>query len=144
MPAPLYGFGIGFNVTGQHTAVDLGMAGFRNERIQNAPTVMANGELFYEKNAFSMNLSYHYAGSYIATYDYLGQGEPWDDLWVRPVTRVDLHAGYAFLDNLRADLSISNLTRNDSYRAHIGKNSLVLSDIVDSGMTTLVTLKYSF
>jgi outer membrane receptor protein involved in Fe transport len=63
---------------------------------------------------------------------------------VRPVTRVDLHAGYAFLDNLRADLSISNLTKNDSYRAHIGKNSLVLSDIVDSGMTTLVTLKYSF
>lgn len=144
MPAPLDGFGVGFNVTGQHTSVDLGMAGFHNERIQNAPDLMANGELFYEKNGFSVNLSYHYAGSYISTYDYLGQGAQWDDLWIRPVTRVDLHAGYAFYNNLQVDLSISNLTKNYSYWSHVGKSNLALSDIVDSGMTTLVTVKYSF
>ena len=144
MPAPLDGFGMGFNITGQRTSVDLGMDGFRNERIQNAPDLMANGELFYEKDGFSVNLSYHYAGSYIATYDYLGRGGPWDDLWVRPITRVDLHAGYAFHNGIQLDLSISNLTKNYSYWSHIGKSSLALSDVVDSGMTTLVTAKYSF
>jgi outer membrane receptor protein involved in Fe transport len=135
---------MGFNVTGQRTSVDLGMDGFRNERIQNAPDLMANGELFYEKDGFSVNLSYHYAGSYIATYDYLGRGGSWDDLWVRPITRVDLHAGYAFHNGIQLDLSISNLTKNYSYWSHIGKSSLTLSDVVDSGMTTLVTAKYSF
>jgi TonB-dependent receptor len=144
IPAPLDGFGMGFNVTGQHTSVDLGLDGFHDERIQNAPELMANGELFYEKNGFSVNLSYHYAGSYISTYDYLGQGAAWDDLWVRPTTRVDLHAGYAFHNGIQLDLSISNLTKNYSYWLHVGKNSLVLSDVVDSGMTTLVTAKYAF
>ena len=144
MPAPLDGFGLGFNVTGQHTSVDLGTDGFHNERIQNAPELMANAEAFYEKDGFSVNLSYHYAGSYISTYDYLGQGASWDDLWVRPTTRVDLHAGYAFHNGIQLDLSISNLTKNYSYWSHVGKNSLVLSDVVDSGMTTLVTAKYSF
>lgn len=144
LPAPLDGFGVAFNVTGQRTSVNLGMTGFNHERIQNAPDMMANGELFYEKGGFSVNLSYHYAGSYISNYDYLGQGGTWDDLWVRPITRVDLHAGYAFHNGLQFDLSISNLTKNYSYWSHIGKSSLMLSDVVDSGMTTLVTAKYSF
>lgn len=144
LPAPLDGFGVSFNATGQRTSVNLGMAGFNHERIQNAPDLMANAELFYEKNGFSVNLSYHYDGSYISTYDYLGQGAPWDDLWIRPTTRVDLHAGYAFNSRFQLDLSISNLTNNYSYWAHVGKNNLALSDVVDSGMTTLVTAKYSF
>jgi TonB-dependent receptor len=144
MPAPLDGFGVGLNATRQWTKVDLGMDGFRHERIQNAPELMANAELFYEKNGFSLNLSYHYAGAYVANYDYLGKGASWDNLWIRPVTRVDLHAGYAFPHGIQVDLSISNLTKNYSYWSHIGRNSLAISDVVDSGMTTLLTAKYSF
>ncbi|MBE1160660.1 TonB-dependent receptor [Dyella acidiphila] len=144
LPAPLDGFGVAVNATAQRTSVDLGMAGFNHERIQNAPDLMANAELFYEKNDFSVNLSYHYAGSYLSTYDYLGQGAAWDDLWIRPTERIDLHVGYAFSRRFQLDLSISNLTKNYSYWAHVGKNNLALSDVVDSGMTTLLTAKYSF
>lgn len=144
MPAPIDGFGVGLNVTAQHTKADLGIPGFNDERIQNAPNLMANAELFYEKNGFSANLSYHYAGSYVSEYDYLGQNAPWDDLWMRPVTRVDLHVGYVFNEHFQTDLSIANLTDNYSYWSHIGKNSLAASDIVDSGRTALLTVKYSF
>jgi TonB-dependent receptor len=144
MPAPFDGFGVGLNATRQWTSVDLGMDGFRHQRIQNAPELMGNAELFYEKNGFSVNLSYHYAGSYVSTYDYFGQNAAWDNLWIRPVTRVDLHAGYAFPHGFQVDLSISNLTKNYTYWSHVGRNSLAISDVVDSGMTTLLTAKYSF
>jgi TonB-dependent receptor len=144
MPAPLDGFGIGANVTRQSTRVDLGMAGFHGERIQNAPDLMANAELFYEKGPLSVNLSYHYSGEYVSVYDYLGQGASWDDLWVKPITRVDLHVGYAVNEHLRADLSVANLTNRLSYWAHVGHNSTAISDIVDAGRTSLLTVKYTF
>jgi TonB-dependent receptor len=144
MPAPLDGVGVGFNMTKQRTSVDLGMKGFENERIQNAPDTMANAELFYEKSGFSANLSWHYSGSYISTYDYLNQGTTADDLWIRPVTRVDLHLGYDFRNGLRLDLSVANLTNNESFWSHVGKNSRAISDIVDAGTTTLLTAKYAF
>jgi len=144
LPSPWDGFGISLNATRQNSRVDLGLAGFDNERLQSAPRTMGNAELFYEKNGLSINLSYHYTGAYLLTYDYLNQGSPWDDLWVRPIRRVDLHAGYRFSDALQLDLSISNLTNQYSYWSHIGRESLAISDIVDAGRTTLLQLKYSF
>ncbi|CTP90263.1 TonB-dependent outer membrane receptor [Xanthomonas translucens pv. poae] len=144
MPAPLDGFGIGANVTRQSTRVDLGMTGFHAERIQNAPDLMANAELFYEKGPLSVNLSYHYSGEYVSVYDYLDQGASWDDLWVKPITRVDLHVGYAVNEHLRADLSVANLSNRLSYWAHVGRNSTAISDIVDAGRTSLLTVKYTF
>lgn len=144
LPQPFDGLGVSINATRQNSRVDLGIPGFSNERLQAAPRTMANAELFYEKYGFSVNLSYHYTGSYISTYDFLNQGGPWDDLWIRPIRRVDLHAGYAMANGLQFDLQISNLTKNYQYWSHIGRNSLVNSDIVDAGMTTLFTVKYAF
>jgi outer membrane receptor protein involved in Fe transport len=63
---------------------------------------------------------------------------------IRPIRRVDLHAGYLMNNGLQFDLQISNLTKQYSYWSHIGRNSLANSDIVDAGMTTLLTVKYSF
>lgn len=42
------------------------------------------------------------------------------------------------------DLSVANLTNQHSYWAHVGHNTDAISDIVDSGMTSLVTAKYVF
>lgn len=144
LPAPWDGLGFSVNATRQNSKVDLGREGFDNERLQAAPERMANAELFYEKNGFSLNLSYHYTGSYLSTYDFLNQGSPWDDLWIRPIRRVDLHAGYLLPNGIQLDLQVSNLTKQYSYWSHIGRNSLANSDIVDAGMTTLLTVKYSF
>ncbi|HXP00014.1 MAG TPA: TonB-dependent receptor, partial [Luteibacter sp.] len=144
LPAPFDGLGFSVNATRQNSKVDLGRDGFDNERLQSAPQRMANAELFYEKNGFSLNLSYHYTGSYLSTYDFLNQGNPWDDLWIRPIRRVDLHAGYQFNNGFQLDLQVSNLTKQYQYWSHIGRNSLANSDIVDAGMTTLFTVKYAF
>jgi TonB-dependent receptor len=145
MPAPLDGFGIGGNLTRQKTAVHLDAQGLSpTKRIQNAPEFMANAEIFYEKYGFSVDAIYHYSGAYIAQYDFMNLGASWDDLWVRPVQRTDLHVGYAYAQWLRVDLSVANVFKDVTYWSHVGEHSLALSDIVDSGRTTLLTLKYTF
>ena len=144
LPTPFDGLGVSFNATRQNTRADLGYAGFHSEEIQSAPKFMANAEVFYEKNGFSLNLSYHYTSAWLANYDFLNQGASWDDLWIRPIKRLDLHAGYVFHNGLQVDFSISNLADNYSYWAHVGKHNLAISDIVDTGMTSLLTVKYNF
>nr|WP_166770584.1 TonB-dependent receptor [Xanthomonas arboricola] len=144
LPAPFDGLGISANATRQHARADLGLAGFDNEHMQSAPSAMANLELFYEHNGFSLNLSYHFSSSYLLGYDFLHEGAPWNDLWARPTRRVDLHTGYRFDNGVSMDLSISNLTKEYSYWAHVGRNNLAISDIVDAGSTALFTVKYAF
>ena len=145
MPAPFDGMGVGVNLTRQTTRVDLGRPGMDpNERIQNAPDWMGNLQFFYEKNGLSFDVTYHATGAYVASYDLMNQGASWDNLWVRPLRRVDLHLGYKFEPGLTADLSVANLLKNHSYWSHIGRDSLALSDIVDSGRTAALTLKKTF
>lgn len=142
LPGALRGFGVGANLTRQWTNVDIG--GGVERRIQNAPDVMAQGRVFYALHGFSIDAIYNYTGAYVESYNYLGQPTRWDDRWVRPIQRVDLHLGYEIRKGLKADVSVANLFNNYTYWAHIGRNSLAISDIVNSGSTVLGTLKYSF
>jgi len=143
MPAPLDGFGISGNITRQWTSVDLGAAVEGRQPIQNAPRILSNVELFYDKNGLSLDLVFNHTGSYVATYDTLGFGQGWDNVWVRPTSRLDLHAGYRFR-NYRLDISVSNLLKTETYWSHITKDNLAVSDIVNSGSTALATLTVSF
>jgi TonB-dependent receptor len=142
LPGLLSGLGAGVNVTRQWTSVDLG-DGVDN-RIQNAPDWLADAQLFYQKGGFSFDVIYHYSGAYVSGYDVLDQPGEWDNLWVRPMRGVDLHVGYAFGNGFKLDLSVANLLKNYTYWSHVGKNSLAISDVVDSGRTSLLTLKKSF
>lgn len=144
LPGLLSGLGVGVNLTRQWTRVDVLGDGTRYDRIQNAPDVMANAQLFYEKGPVSFDVNYTYSGQYVSIYDTLGQNSTWDDVWVRPVSRVDLHAGYEFNKMFKIDLSVSNLFNTYSYWSHIGKNSLAISDIVNSGTTSLLTATVKF
>lgn len=142
LPGLLHGFGVGANVTRQWTNVDIGGGIERN--IQNAPDVIAQGRVFYALGGFSIDAIYNYTGAYLESYNALGQATRWDDRWVRPIQRMDLHVGYDFGRGVKADVSVSNLFNNYSYWAHIGRNSLAISDIVNSGTTGLASIKYSF
>ena len=144
LPALLNGLGVGGNVTLQSTRVDLGKDGFRHEPIQNVPKQLANASLFYEHGPLNIDLSWHFAGEFISVYNDLSQQGDWSSLWVKPSRRVDLSIDYALSPSWHADLSISNLTNKDRYWAHIGHHSTELSDIVDAGMTGLLTLKHTF
>ncbi|MEH3046950.1 TonB-dependent receptor domain-containing protein [Sphingomonas adhaesiva] len=139
LPGFLSGFGVAGNITRQWTKVDVLGDGTRMDRIQNAPDLLANAQLFYESGPLTFDINYDHSGSYVSVYDTLGKGASWDDVWVRPINRVDLHAGYAVTERVKLDLSISNLFNTYSYWAHIGKDSLAVSDIVNSGTTSLLT-----
>ena len=143
LPVPFDGFSLGGNLTLQSSKVDIGTSWGSKERIQNAPDVTGNVGLYYAKGPVSVDVLYHYSGAYIATYDELGKGGSWDDLWVRPVQHVDVHAGYNF-GKVKLDVSVANLLKNYSYWSHVGKNTLAVSDIIQSGRTALATLKYEF
>ncbi|WP_157190057.1 TonB-dependent receptor [Novosphingobium sp. Rr 2-17] len=140
-PGLLSGFGIGGTLTRQFTKVDIG--GGVEKRIQNAPEIMGDAQLFWEKGPASIDVIYHYTGEYVSTYSALGL-KSWDDLWVRPIQTVDVHVGYDFGRGIRADVSAANIFGAYTYWSHIGHNTLALSDVVDSGTTVLGTLKFSF
>lgn len=145
MPGWLQGLSIGGNLTRQWSMVDTGIKGLdADQPIQNAPGWLANAMLSYAAGGFSADLIYNHTGSYLAYYDYLGQGGSWDNMWVRATDRVDLHVGYALDNGVSFDGSVSNLAGNYTYWAHIGRESLTLSNIVDSGTTALMTVKYSY
>lgn len=139
MPSPFDGLGISGNFTRQWTRVDLLGDGTRMDRIQNAPNYMANLQLFYAKGPINFDVTYSYSGSYVSTYDALSKKATWDDVWVRPVGRVGLHAGLQVSHFAKLDLSVSNLFNTETYWAHIGRHSLAVSDIVNSGTTSLLT-----
>jgi TonB-dependent receptor len=139
LKAPFDGLGVAGNFTRQWTKVDPFHDPARVDRIQNAPNYMANASIFYEKGPVTLELNYDYTGSYIANYDQLSQKATWDDLWVRPVGKLDLHAGYEFNNHLKVDLSVSNMLNTETYWSHIGRHSLAVSDIVNSGTTSLLT-----
>ncbi len=139
LPGFLSGFGVAGNITRQWTKVDVLGDGTRMDRIQNAPDLLGNAQLFYESGPVTFDINYNHAGSYVSIYDTLGKNAKWDNVWVRPINRVDLHAGFAATETLKLDVSVSNVFNTYSYWAHIGKNSLAVSDIVNSGTTSLLT-----
>jgi len=139
MPAPFDGLGIGGNFTRQWTRVDLTGNGSRMDRIQNAPDYLANAQLFYANGPVTFDVTYNYSGAYVSTYDALGKKAVWDDVWVRPIGRVNLHAGLDVTRFAKLDLSVSNLFNTETYWAHIGRDSLAVPDIVNSGTTSLLT-----
>jgi outer membrane receptor protein involved in Fe transport len=143
LPSPLDGLGVSGNLTRQWTSVDLGPAVQGKQRIQNAPNLLSNVEVFFEKHGLSLDLVYNHTGSYVSIYDTLGVGQGWDNVWVRPNSRLDLHAGYRYR-NYKLDLSVSNLLKTETYWSHITKDNLAVSDIVNSGSTALATLTVSF
>ncbi|HZU63724.1 MAG TPA: TonB-dependent receptor, partial [Novosphingobium sp.] len=140
LPAWFGKLGVNLNATHQWTKVDIG--GGVMKKIQNAPNWLANAQLFWEKGPASVDLTFKYTGEYVSGYSALGIGT-WDDLWVRPLKTVDAHVGYKLRQDLRADFSVANVFGAYSYWSHIGHDTLALSDVVDSGRTLLLTLKWS-
>lgn len=138
LPGWMSGFGAGVNYTRQWTEVDIG--GGEKHRMQNAPDELANVKLNYAWRNLTLDLNWNYSGETVMAYNRVAGL----DYWTRPTRRTDLHAGYAFDNGVVLDLSVSNLFEDYSYWAHVGHNSLALSDVVDSGRTTLLTLKYDF
>lgn len=138
LPGWLSGFGAGVNLTRQWTRVDIG--GGDNHRIQNAPDFMANVKINYVYKRFSADVNYNYSGASVLSYENVAGL----DIWARPTHRTDFHAGYDVGHGISLDLSVSNLFKDYSYWSHVGQRSLAISDVVNSGSTTLFSIKYTY
>jgi TonB-dependent receptor len=145
LPQPFDGLGVSTVVSRQYTSVDLGDPTLSNdERILNVPDWLANVEVFYTQGGLSLGLTYSYSGAFIEKYDYIDQPGNWDDLWQRARRRLDMHAGYDFQSGLSVDLSLGNVLKDYIYWSHIGRDSLAISDVIDSGITGRLTTTYKF
>ncbi|CAL4869554.1 hypothetical protein MMA231_03846 (plasmid) [Asticcacaulis sp. MM231] len=135
----------GMALTGQHTQVDLGSDALgRRKPIQNAPGILASSTLRYTGANWSGDVIYSYTSAYLSVYNTLGATGTWDDTWVRPHHDVNLHLGYRVNTRIQLDASLAHVLGGYSYWAHVGKHALNISDVIQSGQTLNISLKYTF
>lgn len=136
---------VGGTLSRQWTVVDLGSDELgRDTAMQNAPDWLVNLSATYRLNRATVTVTAQHTGAYLASYDALTAAGDWDNVWVRPATRLDLAADWQVRPRLRVSLSATNLTGAYSYWAHVGKTSLALSDIIDSGRRLTLSLRYDY
>ncbi|ESQ84247.1 TonB-dependent receptor [Asticcacaulis benevestitus] len=135
----------GLALTGQHTQVDLGSDALgRQKPIQNAPGILTSGTLRYTGAKWSGDVIYSYTSAYLSVYNTLGATGTWDDTWVRPHHDVNLHLGYRVNAHIQLDANLAHVLGGYSYWAHVGKHALNISDVIGSGQSLNVSLKYTF
>lgn len=136
---------VGGTLSRQWTHVNLGDDELgRDIAMQNAPDWLANLSTTYRYKRATVTLSAQHTGAYLSSYNALGVSGDWDNVWVRPSTRLDLAADWQVRPRLRLSLSATNLTGAYSYWAHVGEDSLALSDIIDSGQRLSLSLRYDY
>lgn len=137
--------GVAAAVTRQWTDVDTGSIALgRHQPLQNAPGLIASGALTYRDAGLSGTLTYRYTSAYVSGYDTLFIRSSWDDAWVRPARRLDVNGAWQVNRTTRLRIDVDNLLNAVSYWAHVGKHSLAVSDIVDSGQTLRLALDFEF
>jgi TonB-dependent receptor len=132
------------NLSHQWSRVDLGEVLGRSQPMVNAPQWLGNAELAYSQGRAAVFLSLNYTDDYLSAYNVLEAAGDWDNLWVRSAARLDARARWRFDHRTRLDVTVTNLTGEYSYWAHVGRDSTAISDVVDSGRRVVVTLKSVF
>jgi len=118
----------------QWTRADLGSVEFgRNIPMQSAPDWRASAGLILDRGPWTLFVNARYSGAFLSDYDALDAPGDWDNLWVRPTLQTDLSLHHRFGDQVRLELGVANLTDALSYEAHVGRNSRVISNKVDTG-----------
>jgi TonB-dependent receptor len=130
--------------TRQWTRVDLSEALGHDKPMPNAPGLIGNLGLAYRGKALSGHVVYRYTSAYLSGYDALEINAPWDDQWVRAAARLDVAGVWVVSRRLTLQASAENLLGGNFYWSHVGKHSLAISDIVDSGRTWRLSAIYSF
>jgi len=131
--------------TRQWTRVDLGSDALGHDKpMPNAPGLIGSLGLAYHGNALSGHVVYRYTSAYLTGYDALEINAPWDDQWVRAAARLDVGGNWTVSRRVSVQASAENLLGGNSYWSHVGKHSLAVSDIVDSGRTYRLALICKF
>jgi TonB-dependent receptor len=140
MPKPFDGFGLGGNVTLEHSSVHLDPGSTTTDRLLNQPSFAANALLFYYSGPFSADVTLVHTGTFVGQYGIVAG----IDEWVRPNSKVDLHLGYKTPFGAKVDFGVANVVNTASYAATVGRYADTIPTFVFSGRTFSLTLKYEY
>lgn len=141
MPEPFDGFGVEANLTYQKSSAETGLDYRKGRSISfiQAPTVIYNTALTYQKYGFEAKLSYQYQGAYIE--DLRDNAV---DKWVQPNKALDLHTRYNINPNLSVDFDVQNILDGHRYYTTKGKSPSYQKDYMEPGRNYVLRLNYVY
>ena len=141
MGAPFDGFGVEANLTRQVSEAETGLDYRKGRSISfiQAPDLIYNASLTYQKYGFEARLSYQYQGAYIE--DLRDNAV---DKWVQPNKSLDFHSRYTFRPGLTMDFDVQNILDGHRYYTTKGESPSYQKDYMEPGRNFLVRLAYSY
>ncbi|MDO9607009.1 MAG: TonB-dependent receptor [Brevundimonas sp.] len=141
MDAPFDGFGVEANLTRQVSEAETGLDYRKGRSISfiQAPDLIYNASLTYQKYGFEARLSYQYQGAYIE--DLRDNAV---DKWVQPNKSLDFHSRYNFRPGLTMDFDVQNILDGHRYYTTKGESPSYQKDYMEPGRNFLVRLAYSY
>ena len=141
MAAPFDGFGVEANLTRQVSEAETGLDYRKGRSISfiQAPDLIYNASLTYQKYGFEARLSYQYQGAYIE--DLRDNAV---DKWVQPNKSLDFHSRYNFRPGLTMDFDVQNILDGHRYYTTKGESPSYQKDYMEPGRNFLVRLAYSY
>lgn len=138
---PFDGFGIEGNVTIQKTEAETGQPYREGRPIRfiNAPHLMYNAALTYQKYGIEAKISYNYRGKFIESLR-----DNAVDKWVRPNKSLDFHTRYNVTSHFAIDFDVGNILNDWKYYTTKGDNPSYMKDYMESGRTFLLRGSYIF
>jgi len=138
---PFDGFGLEGNVTVQKSSAETGLDYRQGKSIRfiNAPHLMYNAAITYQKYGIETKLSYNYRGKFIESLR-----DNAVDKWVRPNKSLDFHLRYNFTSHLAMDFDVGNVLNDYKYYTTKGDNPSYMKDYMEAGRTFLLRGSYRF
>ena len=137
---PFDGFGIEANVTAQHSRGDSGNPDYPTAiPLVNAPSLLYNLALTFQKYGFDSKLSYSWRGKYIEQLRDNGIAK-----WIQPNKSLDLHIRYNVTEHLALDFDASNLLDGWKYYSSRGPDPAYQKDYMEPGRNFLWRASYVF
>jgi TonB-dependent receptor len=140
MIPPFDGFGIEANVTAQHSRGDSGNPDYPREiPLVDAPSLLYNLAVTYQKYGIDAKLSYSWRGKYIEQLRDNGIAK-----WVQPNKSLDLHIRYNINDHFAVDFDASNLMNDWKYYTTRGPDPSYQKDYMEPGRNFMWRASYVF
>jgi TonB-dependent receptor len=141
LAAPFDGFGLEANLTVQKSEAETGQAYRRGRpiRLINAPHLLYNAAITYQKYGVQAKLSYNYRGKFIE--DLRDNGV---DKWVRPNKGLDFHSRYNLTENFALEFDVANILGGWKYYTTKGDSPSYMKDYMEPGRTYTLRASYVF
>lgn len=126
----LAGFGVDGNVTYQNTEANyrISATDLRRTSLPQAPDLIYNASLIYDLKPVRASLWYNHTGRRLVT---VQDSQP--DIYLQPVSELNLGLAYAINDHLELGASVRNLIDTSTYWATVGKSKRYISSDRNGG-----------